>query len=269
MAAKAPFTFDQSPRVDICSDAAKAEILDECEEAFSQLKKIQNMVISADTQACDGERNDAPDYLNALAAELDQLKQMEPKLISTNPEVLAAVGRDELTTLNDQLDMVVTYYETKRESLRESLRRERLWLDEKKQVLNAVTDQVEAVRLETNKLTENSKLQDMKRKIKKMKDYQATLMETLSDLLEEHFPVPDQGRGTAGRKKTTIETEVDFLPLNEVLELLTNKTLETPHEPYVTMDDRFWQPYVEVLLRYGIAARHSEDHTKIRLESFY
>lgn len=29
----------------------------------------------------------------------------------------------QLTTLNDQLDMVVSYYETKRESLRESLRR--------------------------------------------------------------------------------------------------------------------------------------------------
>ncbi|XP_031418456.1 centromere protein K isoform X2 [Clupea harengus] len=268
--AEAPFTFDQSPRVDMCSDAAKAEILDECEEVFSQLQKLQNMIISSDTEACDVERSETPDYLNALAAELDQLKQMEPKLISTNPEILAAVGMDELKTLDSQLDMVVSYQETKRESLRESLRREKLWLKEKKQVLNAVTDQVEAERLENDKLSENSKLQGMKRKIKKMKDYQATLMETLSELLEEHFPGPKQVRATTGRKKTTTaEPEVDLLPLSEVLELLTNKTLETPHEPYVTMDDRFWTPYVEMLLRYGIATRHSEDHTKIRLESFY
>ena len=34
-----------------------------------------------------------------------------------------------------------------------------------------------------------------------MKDYQATLMETLSELLEEHFPGPKQVRATTGRKK--------------------------------------------------------------------
>ncbi|KAL2086768.1 hypothetical protein ACEWY4_017827 [Coilia grayii] len=226
------------------------------------------MVISADAEACDGDRNATPDYLNALAAELDQLKKMEPKLNSTNPEILAAVGLNELTTLNEELDMVVAYYETKNECLRESLRREKRWLEERKGVLSAVTDQVETVRLQ--KQTEKSKLLDMKRKIKKMKDYQATLVATLSDLLEEHFPppAPEPGKKTAGRKKTTSDDpELDLLPLSQVLELLTNKTLDTPHDPYVTTDDRFWPPYVEMLLRYGIATRHSEDHTKIRLES--
>lgn len=54
-----------------------------------------------------------------------------------------------------------------------------------------------------------------------------------------------------------------------LMQQLTNKTLETPHEPYVTIDDSFWPPYVEMLLRNGIAIRHAEDCKKIRLEIFH
>lgn len=56
----------------------------------------------------------------------------------------------------------------------------------------------------------------------------------------------------------------DFL-----LQRLTNKTLETPHDPYVTTDDTFWPPYTEMLLRNGIATRCPEDCNKIRLENFF
>lgn len=48
-----------------------------------------------------------------------------------------------------------------------------------------------------------------------------------------------------------------------------NKTLNTPHDPYVAIDDTFWPPYVEMLLRYGIAVRHHENNFKIRLETFF
>lgn len=53
-----------------------------------------------------------------------------------------------------------------------------------------------------------------------------------------------------------------------LMQQLTNKTLETPHEPYVTVDDTFWPPYIEMLLRNGIAIRHPDDCNKIRLENF-
>lgn len=62
------------------------------------------------------------------------------------------------------------------------------------------------------------------------------------------------------------------LPLSSVdpatSQLLMNKVLNTPHDPYVTIDDTFWPPYVEMLLRYGIAVRHQENNFKIRLETF-
>lgn len=48
-----------------------------------------------------------------------------------------------------------------------------------------------------------------------------------------------------------------------------NKVLTTPHDPYVMIDGTFWPPYVEMLLRYGIAVRHQENNFKIRLETFF
>ncbi len=44
-------------------------------------------------------------------------------------------------------------------------------------------------------------LQDMKRKISNLKDYHSSLMEMLSDMLAEHFPLPDpQGNGTKKKR---------------------------------------------------------------------
>lgn len=70
----------------------------------------------------------------------------------------------------------------------------------------------------------------------------------------------------------TVTTNVrkSSLPLSSVpLQVLMNKVLKTPHDPYVTIDDTFWPPYIEMLLRYGIAVRHQENNFKIRLETFF
>lgn len=44
---------------------------------------------------------------------------------------------------------------------------------------------------------------------------------------------------------------------------------DAPHDPYVKINDSFWPPYIELLLRNGIALRHPEDPTQIRLEAFH
>ncbi|CAB1344605.1 unnamed protein product [Coregonus sp. 'balchen'] len=181
-----------------CSEAAQAELLNECEEQFAQLQMLQNEIILAE-----------PDS-------------------DENPQ-------EQLQKLNSQLELVLSCSQAKRDTLRETLKSEQKWLEEKKEVLRAGTEHV-----------------DTKKKIQKMKDYQDRLMETLADVLEEHFPLPTQETNANKKKK-----------------LLMNKTLETPHDPYILIDETFWPPYTEMLLRYGIALRHPEDCFKIRLETFY
>uniref|UniRef100_A0AAZ3R5F7 Centromere protein K n=1 Tax=Oncorhynchus tshawytscha TaxID=74940 RepID=A0AAZ3R5F7_ONCTS len=175
-----------------------------------------------------------------------------------------------LQKLNSQLELVLSCSQAKRDILRETLKSEQKWLEEKKEVLRAGTEHVVKQRLENERLSEHSVLQDTKKKIQKMKDYQNRLMETLADVLAEHFPLPTQ-ETNADKKEKNIPQELNenLISLNEVLELLMNTTLETPHDPYISIDETFWPPYTEMLLRHGIAQRHPEDCFKIRLETFY
>lgn len=191
-------------------------------------------------------------------------------MLAANSEVLLQAGKEEMLKLCSELEMVASCYEAKRDKLRETKELEQKWLEQKNQVLIAASDHAERLRMEKETLSELSVLQDTKAKIQKMKVYQERLMESLGDVLEKHVPLP-QNEPSANRKKKNIELEIseDLISLNEILEVLMNKVLNTPHDPYVTIDNTFWPPYVEMLLRYGIAVRHQENNFKIRLETFF
>ncbi|XP_056331887.1 centromere protein K [Danio aesculapii] len=253
-----------------CMDAAKAVLLEECEEQFGLLQKLQNEIIMADTEAYDDQSNEAVNRLIAITSELEQWQEMEPKLLTTNTEVLLAVGKKELQRLHDQLKMVLSCSQAKLDAQKKILKREQTWQSEKQKALNAVTEKIVRLQQEKEK-SENSVSQDMKRKIHKLKEYHSSLMEMLSDMLAEHFPLPDpQGNGSKKKRAAAYDAaEINLISLSEIIERLTNKTLETPHDPYVTIDDTFWPPYTEMLLRNGIAMRHPEDCNKIRLENFF
>ncbi|KAK3511067.1 hypothetical protein QTP70_030097 [Hemibagrus guttatus] len=253
-----------------CSEAVRAELLDECEEHFEVLQKLQDEIVSADEGSGAGESNEATKRLKAIMTELEQWQDLEPKLLSTNPDILLTIGQEELQRHNSQLKMVLSCSQARRDALKDLLQREQAWLEEKKEVLSAVTERVVMLREENEKLSEHSILQDMKRRITKVKNYHSTLMETLSDMLAEHFPLPGQSAAGTKKKKGAIpDYGQNLISLSEILEQLTNKTLETAHDPYVTIDDSFWPPYIEMLLRNGIAVRHPENCNKIRLEVFH
>ncbi|XP_035612544.1 centromere protein K-like [Oncorhynchus keta] len=253
-----------------CSEAAQAQLFNECEEQFAQLEMLQNEIILAEPDSDENPQEQSVNRLTAVAAELKQWQTRRPELLSTNPEVLLVVGAEELQKLNSQLELVLSCSQAKRDTLRETLKSEQKWLEEKKEVLRAGTELVVKQRLENERSSEHSVLQDTKKKIQKMKDYQNRLMETLADVLAEHFPLPTQ-ETNADKKEKNIPQELNenLISLNEVLELLMNTALETPHDPYVSIDETFWPPYTEMLLRHGIAQRHPEDCFKIRLETFY
>ncbi|KAI3352859.1 hypothetical protein L3Q82_019437 [Scortum barcoo] len=190
--------------------------------------------------------------------------------MAANSEVLLHAGKEEMFKLCSELEMVLSCCEAKRDKLRETKEIELKWLEEKKKALIAADDHVKRLQMEKEKLSEHTVLQDTKEKIQKMKVYEERLMESLGDILEKHVPHPHNESITIKKKKTiTQELDGDLISLNEILELLMNKVLNTPHDPYVTIDDTFWPPYIEMLLRYGIAVRHHENNFKIRLETFF
>uniref|UniRef100_A0A663N2J8 Centromere protein K n=1 Tax=Athene cunicularia TaxID=194338 RepID=A0A663N2J8_ATHCN len=100
-------------------------------------------------------------------------------------------------------------------------------------------------------------LNELENKILQLKSVKEELLDALGKFLSDHFPLPETGR-SAKKKKKNVKTD-----------MLVNKLMSTPHEPYVTINDSFWPPYIELLLRSGIALRHPEDAKKIRLEAFH
>ncbi|CAG5929011.1 unnamed protein product [Menidia menidia] len=251
------------------SEAAQAELLDMCEDQFSYLEKLQNEIILCEPDSCQNPQDQSVNRLVATEAELKQWLAVEPKLLATNPEILLQAGKEEMLKLCSELEMVVSCCEAKKDKLRETKELEQKWLEEKKQVHIAFKEHAVRLKMEKETLSEHNVLQDTKAKIQKMKDYQERLMESLGDVLEKHVPPPQNEASTGKKKNTAPEVKEDLVSLCEILEVLMNKALNTPHDPYVTLDSTFWPPYVEMLLRYGIAVRHQESNFKIRLETFF
>ncbi|KAM6230485.1 centromere protein K-like [Porphyrio hochstetteri] len=105
-------------------------------------------------------------------------------------------------------------------------------------------------------------------KILRVKLFKEQLMNGLCQFLEEHFPLPEKG-GIAEKKKINESPSEELMTLQQILEILINKIMRTPHEPYIAIRESFWPPYIEMLLRSGIALRHPEDPNRIRLEAFH
>ncbi|XP_014834700.1 PREDICTED: centromere protein K-like isoform X1 [Poecilia mexicana] len=252
------------------SEAAESELVQQCEEQFAQLEKLQNEIILCEPDICENHQEQSVSRLAATDAELKLWMSMQPSSLAANAEILLHAGKDEMLKLCSELEMVVSCCEAKRDKLRETKELEQKWLEEKKQVLLAANDHIERLRVEKEKYSEHNILLETKAKIQKMKAYQEQLMESLGDILEKHVPLP-QDESTASKKKKNIPLKIseDLVSLSKILEVLMDKVMNTPHDPYVTIDHTFWPPYVEMLLRYGIAVRHQENNFKIRLETFF
>ncbi|NXK00054.1 CENPK protein, partial [Corythaixoides concolor] len=146
--------------------------------------------------------------------------------------------------------------------------REQQWHDEQEQILHVLNGIEEETKNEVEQRFKDREFNELNNKMVKLKIYKEELLNTLGEFLEEHFPLPEEG-GSAKKKNSSKEPAVELITLHEILELLINKLMSTPHEPYVTINDSFWPPYVELLLRYGIALRHPEDPNRLRLEAFH
>nr|XP_033805946.1 centromere protein K-like [Geotrypetes seraphini] len=172
--------------------------------------------------------------------------------------------------LYQKIVKIVKKYQSKNRKLKEDLQREQKWLEEQQQLVDALTVRQEELRNLVVETSETRIIQELSNRIVKIKEYEKELLEALGEFLEEHFPLPEE-QGSTNKKKKGLSTEppAQLITLHEILEILIDKLMSTPHQPYLTIDDSYWPPYIEMLLRYGIALRHPEDPSKIRLEAFH
>ncbi|XP_068952527.1 centromere protein K [Petaurus breviceps papuanus] len=248
----------------------KDKIIEECEELWKQMEKYQQDIVLAG-----GERLNSSDSqltllmmrLKSLTAECNQWLERTPDIIPLNPENLVALGKEELQKLDHDLEMLLSTTQSKNQKLQEDLRREQEWLNEQKQLIASLSEIYKELKNQVIPVSEKRTLLELKTKITKIRRHREKLLTSMGEVLDEHFPLPEEN-GSKKRKREC-QPNAQLMTMHEILELLINSLLHSAHDPYVKINDSFWPPYIELLLRSGIALRHQDDPSRIRLEAFH
>ncbi|NXP33109.1 CENPK protein, partial [Leiothrix lutea] len=206
--------------------------------------------------------------LRALTADCHEWQARNPELISSNPDVLLQLAKEELQKVKNDLEMVLSTVRAKNKQLEEELKREEQWYEEQKKMLNTLSKMEEEANTQVEQPSMKRESDELKKKFLKLKTYKKELLNALGEFLDEHFPHPEEAENIKN-KNSSAEPAVGLITLKEILEILINKLMNTPHEPYITINESFWPPYIELLLRYGIALRHPEDPNRMRLQAFH
>ncbi|XP_078061458.1 centromere protein K [Mustelus asterias] len=258
------------------SESAEEELLEECNEAWRELGEFQNKLTLADVREVIQDSENPLAVLlareRALLAELSVQRNRTPKPLLANQEVLTCLGKQELQNTDRQLEMILSCVRARKKSLQEELEREQKWLQEQLEMEKALQEKLEDQQQQDFlTLSKNSVIQKMKINMEKVTLRKEKLLSALGNFLDVHYPPPAEaevGRKAARLASTRGDNAAGFITLHEILEHLMTKTMKTPHDPYLELDDSFWPPFVEALLRYGVVLRHPEDPHRIRLEEF-
>ncbi|NXH39757.1 CENPK protein, partial [Dicaeum eximium] len=173
-----------------------------------------------------------------------------------------------LQKVKNDLEMVLSTVQSKNKQLEEDLKREQQWNEEQKQMLETLKKTEEETNTEVEHPSKKREFNELKNKVLKLKTFKKELLSALGEFLDEHFPLPEESENTK-KKESFAKPDVELITLQEILEMLINKLITTPHEPYVTISESFWPPYIELLLRCGMALRHPEDPNRMRLQAFH
>ncbi|ELK11392.1 centromere protein K isoform X1 [Pteropus alecto] len=248
----------------------KEELIKKCEEMWKDMEECQNKLSLVGTETLTDSNAQLSLLImqvKCLTAELSQWQKETPEIIPLNDEVLVTIGKEEFQKLRHDLELVLSTIQSKNAKLKEDLEREQQWLDEQQQILESLIVLHNELKHQVVTVSESRIFNELKTKLRDTKEYKEKLLITLSEFLEDHFPLPD--RSVKKKKKNIQESTAQLLTLHEMLEILLNRLFDVPHDPYIKISNSFWPPYVELLLRNGIALRHPEDPTRIRLEAFH
>ncbi|KFW81618.1 Centromere protein K, partial [Manacus vitellinus] len=251
----------------LCPVDAKKELLMECNNIWEELEECQSklMLLGIETLL----QSDTKLALlmlqwKALTVDYQECHERSPETISTNPDVLLELGKEELQKVKNDLEKVLSAVCSKNKQLEEDLEREQQWYEGQEEMLNTLNRIEEETKSQVEQLYETRGLEELHNKMLQLKTYKKELLSALGEFLDEHFPLP-QDSGSAIKRLFVYFLNLILL----VFQILINKLMATPHEPYVTINESFWPPYIELLLRFGMALRHPEDPNRMRLEAFH
>ncbi|KAM8811918.1 centromere protein K [Rhynchonycteris naso] len=260
---------DSTTDVEDVTDA-KEELIKKCEEIWKDMEECQNKLSLIETETLTDSNAQLSLLImqvKCLTAELSQWQKETPEILPLSEEVLVTLGEEEFQKLRHDLELVLSTTQSRNEKLKEDLEREQRWLDEQQQIFKSLTVLHNELKHQTVTVSESRIINELRTKLHDIKEYKEKTLTAFSEFLKDHFPLP--GSDVSKKKKNTQQSTTQLITLHEMLEILINRLFDVPHDPYVKISDSFWPPYIELLLRNGIALRHPEDPTQIRLEAFH
>uniref|UniRef100_A0A8C6QI87 Centromere protein K n=2 Tax=Nannospalax galili TaxID=1026970 RepID=A0A8C6QI87_NANGA len=260
---------DSTMDVEVVIDTEE-ELIKECEEMWKDMEECQNKLSLIGTETLTNSNAQLSLLImqvKCLTAELSQWHKKTAEITPLTEDVLVTLGKEEFQKLRHDLEMVLSTIQSKNEKLKEDLEREQQWLHEQQQIMETLQELHSELKNQVVTFSESRIFNELKAKMLSIKEFKEKLLIALGEFLEDHFPLPD---GNVKKKRKNIqESTAQLITLHEILEILINRMFDVPHDPYVKISNSFWPPYVELLLRNGIALRNPEDPTQIRLEAFH
>lgn len=110
---------------------------------------------------------------------------------------------------------------------------------------------------------------------KKANILRRNLILQMGEFLAETYPQPSPVDIEAFKKKrnklfiNNVSVGNNLKDLQEITELLMNKCLQDPNDPFINIDESFWPPYVELLFRMNVIQWHPSEARKIKLTPYH
>ncbi|KAG0187082.1 hypothetical protein DFQ28_006902 [Apophysomyces sp. BC1034] len=203
--------------------------------------------------------------LAAQKAEREQLwKRLHQIARPDEEDVLEIQFKDQLYKSVAQFRKALEYIREEFRDATEALTREETVLAECSDIKTVLSRRVDEARQQGRGYRRRMQMRETMDKLRL--NHEAT-MNDLVDFLDQHYPAhrvklnPD---ADWDEEENEVEYELKYL-----LEDLMNLAVINPTNPYVQLESgMYWPPYVETLIKAGIAVRHPEDALRIRLVDY-
>jgi len=196
-------------------------------------------------------------------------------ILKRDPVAVQAALDEEIMRTNDELSQTVYFLRADLESLQKTLEEEQAVLEERKHIQSTLLKKLEEQQAKTNSVALEKLLRT---KEKQLASENHSLMRQLSAFLDEYY---DDYEYTAEEEEEMDKEELERINkkrkergtcvgLKRFLLDLMNKIVTEPQFPYVKLDPAtHWEPYVELLIRGGVAEKHPSDSRLLKLISYH
>ncbi|XP_031558896.1 centromere protein K-like [Actinia tenebrosa] len=255
-----------------------------CEETWEKLYETHSRIQSKKNNypPTGIDNNDDNDVLKAILRAKEKKLQAEITAMKNEnievPEKEELLSEEELKQKLEErtshLESTLSVIEMQKQDMMNELEREEEIFQQNLEIQKSIQRKIMQLENEKeNVKSGNSQVRELEKKIRITEENLRDLLKKLGAFIKEHFPIPSPEDLKEKEKKLpprqrVVDAAQKYSSFHELLEDLLNKMWQTPHDPYVKIQPNHWPPYIELLLRCGIALRHQHDCNLIKLESF-